>query len=614
MSAPARRGVRGKPDPPSRFRFGAGRWTLFGALGVAIAQLLWIQGFTAPQLSAEAASQRSVPEAHPAKRGPITDRAGKLLAFTVETEDLNFQPVVVRKQLKEAQAKDPKEPDPDARFKAIAKEIHQRVPDSPPESTLFADLRGKKTFVYLARHVEPAIADQIKKKYPEVGLEAKQSRVYPGGSLAANIVGATGWDGHGGFGLEASMDSQLSGTDGSETYDKGSDGVEIPGSRRNRQPAINGSRVELTIDQDLQYFVQQQVQQAKEMSQAKGASAVVLDAKTGQVLAMANDNTFDPSLGPAHYGKADLYNRSVIAPFEPGSVNKIVTAAAAIENHLTTPDEVLQVPGSIWMAGVRVKDAWGHGVAPYTTTGVFGKSSNVGTLILAQRVGEDRFADMLKRFGLGRRTGVGLQGESPGVVPARSQWSGGTFANLPIGQGLMTTLLQMTGMYQAVANDGLRIPPRIIKSVTDASGSATATPTPAGVRVVSPQTAQTLRRMFQAATQRDPLGGNQTGTGWPAAIEGYQIAAKTGTAQQVDPKCNCYSDSVNWTTFAGIAPADNPRYVVGLMLDAPQRSSDGTGGQSAAPLFHSIASWMLQRDGVPLSPEPSPKLLLQAAS
>src|SRR6185295_6954448 len=170
--------------------------------------------------------------------------------------------------------------------------------------------------------------------------------------------------------------------------------------------------------------------------------------------------------------------------FEPGSVNKIVTAASVIEYGLSNPDEVLQVPGSIDMGGVTVHDAWDHGVTPYTTTGVFGKSSNVGTLMLAQRVGQERWADMAQKFGLGQRTGVGLPGESAGLVPPIDQWSGSSFANLPIGQGLSMTLLQMPGMYPTIANDGVRIPPRIVKTTIGADGSRKDEPQPEGVRVV----------------------------------------------------------------------------------------------------------------------------------
>ncbi|MFF3570412.1 peptidoglycan D,D-transpeptidase FtsI family protein [Nocardia jiangxiensis] len=598
-------------DSSSRLRFGTGRIVMLVALLVVALQLLWIQTVSAPKLSAEAATQRTVHKVDYALRGSITDRNGKALAFTVATQWLTFQPVIVRKELAEAHAKSPKAPDPDTRLKAIAKAIHDKIgKDAPSEQDLLNNLKSKDSFVYLVRDVDPRIATEITDEFPEVGKERHDKPVYPGGSLAANIIGATGWDGHGQIGLESALDSSLAGTDGSHTYDQGSDGAMIPGSERNRHPAVNGTDVELTLDSDLQYYVQQQVQQAKDMSGAKDASVVVLDAHTAQVLAMANDNTFDPAKGPQFWGSANLGNPAVTDAFEPGSVNKIVDASAAIEYGLTTPDEVHQVPGSIEMGGVTVHDAWSHGVMPYTTTGIFGKSSNVGTLMLAQKIGEDRYADMLKRFGLGQRTGVGLPGESAGRIPPRDQWSGSTFANLPIGQGLSMTLLQMTGMYQAIANDGVRIPPRIVKSETGPDGGRTQEKQPDGVRVVSAKTAQTLRQMFQSIVQKDPMGYQQ-GTGTPAAIAGYQVAGKTGTAQQIDSACHCYSESRYWITFAGMAPADNPRYVIGIMLDAPVRSSDGSGGQSAAPLFHNIASWALQRDRVPPSP-PAKELVLQA--
>ncbi|RJO69133.1 penicillin-binding protein 2 [Nocardia panacis] len=583
------------------------------ALLVVALQLLWIQSIAAPGLSAQAASQRTTYEPDYATRGPITDRNGKSLAFSIAAKALTFQPVRVRKDLADARAKSDKAPDPDERLQAIAKTIHDKLgQNAPAEADLLAKLRSDDAFAYLARGVDPLVSDAIRRQFPEVGAETTPMREHPGGSLAANVIGATGWDGHGQIGLESSLDSVLAGTDGSHTYDRGSDGAVIPGSWRDRVPAVDGNGVELTLDSDLQYYVQQQVQQAKELSGANSVSAVVLDAKSAQVLAMANDNTFNPRLGAQHWATADMGNPSVSDVFEPGSVNKIVTAAAAIESGLTTPDEVLQVPGEIRMAGVTVHDAWSHGVAPYTSTGIFGLSSNVGTLMLAQRVGEQRFADMLNRFGLGQRTGVGLPGESAGVVPPRDQWSGGTFANLPIGQGFSLTTLQMTGMYQAIANDGVRIPPRIVKAKVAPDGARTEEPRPDGVRVVSPQTAATLRTMFQSVVQRDPMNAMQNGTGWPAAVEGYQIAGKTGTAQKVDPGCHCYSTSSFWITFAGMAPADNPRYVIGLMMDNPVRSSDGSGGQSAAPLFHSIASWALQRDRVPPSLEPSKHFVLQA--
>ncbi|MBX7453149.1 penicillin-binding protein 2 [Mycolicibacterium sp. 3033] len=608
------------------FRHRTGNAVIFLLLVLAAAQLFTLQVPRADGLRAEAAGQLKVTDVDAAVRGSIVDRNSDKLAFTIEARALTFQPQRVRKELQEAYDKatenakdaghdagDASEavPTPDARLRQIADGVAKRLGNKPDSATVLKKLRSNETFVYLARAVDPAIADAITTDFPEVGAERQDLRQYPGGSLAANVVGGIDWDGHGLLGLEDSLDSVLAGTDGSVTYDRGSDGVMIPGSLRNRHDAVNGSTVMLTLDDDIQFYVQQQVQMAKDASGAKNVSAVVLDAKTGEVLAMSNDNTFNPAQDISKQSTRELGNLSVSSPFEPGSVNKIITAASVIENHLSTPDEVLQVPGSIDMGGVTVRDAWNHGTMPYTTTGVFGKSSNVGTLMLAQRVGPQKYAEMLRKFGLGQRTGVGLPGESAGLVPPIDQWSGSTFSNLPIGQGLSMTLLQMTGIYQAIANDGVRIPPRILKATIAADGTRTDEPTPEGVRVVSPETARTVRNMFRAIVQRDPMGIQQ-GTGPAAAVEGYQIAGKTGTAQQINPACGCYYDDVYWITFAGMAPADDPRYVVGVMMDAPHRAADGSPGSSAAPLFHNIASWLLQRENVPLSKDPGAPLTLQA--
>ena len=593
------------------YRSRVGGITIFAALVLASAQLFNLQVPSAEGLRAQAAGQLKVTDVDKAVRGAIVDRNFDKLAFTTEARALTFQPTKIRKQLAEARQKAPAAPDPDQRLSDIARDIAAALDNTPDAPTLLKKLRSNETFVYLARAVDPGVANALIKKYPEVGAERQDLRQYPGGSLAANVVGGIDWDGHGLLGLEDSMDSILAGTDGSVTYDRGSDGVVIPGSYRNRHQAANGSTVQLTLDDDIQFYVQQQVQLAKNASGARNVSAVVLDAKTGEVLAMANDNTFDPGQDIGRQSDRQMGNLPVTSPFEPGSVNKIVTAASVIEYGLSNPDEVLQVPGSINMGGVNVRDAWGHGVMPYTTTGVFGKSSNVGTLMLAQRIGPERFYEMLGKFGLGQRTGVGLPGESSGIVPPIDQWSGSTFSNLPIGQGLSMTLLQMAGMYQGIANDGMRIPPRIVKATIAPDGTRTEEQQPNGIRVVSPETARTVRNMLRAVVQRDPMGAQQ-GTGPAAAVDGYQMAGKTGTAQQINPACGCYYDDVYWITFAGMAPADNPRYVIGLMMDAPARNADGTPGHSAAPLFHNIAGWLMQRENVPLSPDPGPPLTLQA--
>lgn len=612
------------------FRHRTGNIVIFVVLAVAAIQLFTLQGPRAAGLRAEASGQLKVTETEKALRGTIVDRAGNKLAFTIEARALTFQPKKIREQLNKAWEKsqeilnDPgksdaakaaakkiRSVDPEQRLQDIAAGVSAKLGNKPDAKSLLKKIRSDESFVYLARSVDPGIATAITKEFQEVGAERQDIRQYPGGSLAANIVGSIDWEGYGLLGLEDSLDSSLAGKDGSLTYDRGSDGAVIPGSYRDRHNAVNGSTVELTLDNDIQFYVQQQVQQARDLSDARSVSAVVLDSKTGEVLAMANDNTFDPSQNLGKQGNREMGNPSVSSPFEPGSVNKVITASAVIENDLSNPDEVLQVPGSINMGGVTVRDAWPHGTVPFTTTGVFGKSSNVGTLMLAQRVGPERFMDLVDKFGLGQRTGVGLPGESAGIVPPIEQWSGSTFSNLPIGQGLSMTLLQMTGMYQAIANDGVRVPPRIVKSITASDGTRKEEPRPEPVQVVNAGTARTVRNMLRAVLQPDARQ-IQNGTGASGAVDGYQLSGKTGTAQQINPACGCYFDDVYWITFAGIATTDDPRYVVGIEMNAPKRGSDGSSHMTAAPLFHNIASWLMRRENVPLSPDPGPPLILQA--
>ncbi|AZA08922.1 Penicillin-binding protein PbpB [Corynebacterium pseudopelargi] len=603
---------------------------------VLTARLGWVQLVWGPDLSEKASQQRTRIYVDPARRGEISDVRGQQLAYTMQARSLTASPVVLRKELRtladfELQESkdyyDLKESERDERLDAKVKEEIERYAREIPkaieqagasnaevsEKDILNKLKSDSTYQVLVRNVDPDVAEQIAKDFHGIAADMQSIRQYPNGAIAENVIGKISQDGEGQFGFEASNDGILAGVDGRKTFDVSPDGVVIPGTMRDEIPATNGAKVHLSLDLDLQTYVQQQVEQAVANSGAKSASAVVLDAKTAKVMAMANSATINPNGDiekQLERGKT-FANTTISAPFEPGSVAKVITAAGAIEDKKTTPDEVLQVPGSIDMAGVNVRDAWVHDVAPYTTTGVFGKSSNVGTLMLAERLGEQRFNDLLLKFGIGQTTGIELPSESAGLLPNLSQWSGGTFANLPIGQGMSWTLLQMAGVYQAIANDGERIEPRIVDHVEDASGAVVEQPEPEKVQVVSPATARTVRDMFRSVAQSDP-SGLQQGTGPQAAIDGYQVSGKTGTAQQVDPNTGAYSNSNYWITFAGIAPADNPRYVVAIMLDQPQRGVHGEGGQSAAPLFHGIASWLLNRDNVPLSPPPEGQLVLEA--
>ncbi|WP_116040925.1 peptidoglycan D,D-transpeptidase FtsI family protein [Amycolatopsis palatopharyngis] len=612
-SARARRGGNPQVLGGNRNRFTVVRIMLVAVLAVAGLKLVQVQAIEAQALSAKAERQRTLEIDIPAQRGSIVDRNGVKLAFTVETRTLTVSLRAMRKTWDEY-AKEHPEEGKNFRTRAaeVAKYIAQKVPDKTTEQDLLQRFHKDGPFTFLVDEVEPSVAKDITEKYPEIGMEKRAKREYPGGKVAANIVGVANWQMqdpdvskhnlHGLAGLESMWDEALAGTPGQRLVDTAQGtNVVIPGTERDLQAATPGSDVELTIDSDLQYVVQDKLADYVRKSRAKGGSAVVLDSKTGEVYALANDRTFNPndldSLTPEL-----LNNKAVSTPFEPGSVNKIVTAAAAIEYGLTTPESALMVPDSKKVADHVVHDAWNHPTQKFTTTGIFAKSSNVGTLMLAEKIGEERFAEMLARFGLGKRTGVGLPGESPGSVPARENWYATTFGNLPIGQGLSMTVLQMAGMYQAIANDGLRVEPRIIRSKTSPDGKREPGPPPGTQQVVSPKTADTVKDMMRAVTQNE--GGNDNGTAPAAALEGYQISGKTGTGQQVDPATKAYSDHLYNITFAGILPADDPRFVVGIWLDAPDTTLPE--GHSAAPLFHDIASYLSQRYQLPLSDAPSP--------
>ncbi len=616
-----RRLARKRPRAANHhIRVVAVRFLLIAALVAAGLKLIQVQGFEAEALAAKAEKQRTTDIDLPANRGSIVDRNGVQMAFSVESRRLAYQPRIARKNIatynknvKEGKVKG--EPlDFGTETEAIAKGIAGHLDGAVSESDLLANLRADKSYVYLTGNIEPALARAIQDEFPSVITEYRAEREYPGKSNGANLIGVANWrmedpdvkkhDLHGLGGLELLRDNQLSGTPGRQiaATEEGNDGVVIPGTERDVRPAVDGSDIQLTIDADLQFFLQEALTDYVAKAQAKGGSAVILDARTGEVYALANDKTFDPSQPVPDVSV--MADPAISNPYEPGSVNKIVTALCAIDQNITSPLDVHQVRGSIRVADRTIGDAWSHGTLQLTTTGIFAKSSNVGTLMLAQECGADKFSDLLGKLGLGKRTGVGLSGESPGQVPPRGQWSGSTFGNLPIGQGLSMTVLQMAGMYQALANDGVRVPPRAVAARITPDGQRIAEPRPEPVRVVSAKTAKTVRDMFRAVVQKAPH--QNSGTGPAAALTGYQIAGKTGTAQQIDDVTHRYSDSKYWITFAGILPADDPRFVVGIMLNQPAYSGGPPEGRSAAPLFHDIASYVAQRYNIPLSKEQSP--------
>jgi len=592
-------------------RLGVIHLALVVALVLVGGKLVLVQAVEADELSAASQKQRITTVAVPAERGSIVDRHGNVLAFSSEARQLYVQPRELTRKADEEHAKDPSKPDGQQYKREIARFVHQVLGDQLPEQQVLDALNKDTKFTYFGPVVDPTKAKVITDRYDQIGAEHRSTREYPAGTTAANIIGAANWRSAEGkvrglLGLESSLDRTLAGRDGEQISDtaRGSNLV-IPGTERQRKPAVPGSDVQLTLDSDLQFITQQKLSDYARRAGAQGGTAVVLDSKTGQVRAMADDKTFDPANSNT-WTRQNLGDQAVTSPYEPGSVNKLITAAGAIQNGIARPDTPVDVPPKLQVADREIGDAWKHGDLRLTFTGVLAKSSNIGTLLTAQKLGPDKFDELVRKFGLGKRTGIGLPGESAGYVPDRKDWSGSTFANLPIGQGLSMTALQMTDMYQAIANNGLRIPPRIIQARINPDGTRVPEPAPKPVQVVDPKTAGTVRDMLRAVVQQDR---HQHGTGPDAALDGYQVSGKTGTAQQPDPACGCYSHSKYWITFAGMVPAQDPRYVVGIMLDAPQGGTKEA--KSAAPLFHDIASYLTQRYQVPLSPRPAPVQTLQ---
>jgi cell division protein FtsI (penicillin-binding protein 3) len=561
----SRRGLRlGGIDGRLRYGFAA-VCTLLLIIGGRLVQL---QGVDHNNLADQAAAQRVDTVTLHALRGSILDRDGTVLAYTSNAQDITADP----KQVKATDR---------SHYAAVLAPLLHVSP-----MTVLTGLAKRGQYALLATALAPTAAQKVMDlKLPGIYTQATTQRQYPGHTTGANVVGTVHSDGTGAAGIEAQLDKMLAGRDGTMTYSVDNIGNVNPSSRTTSKPAQNGATVKLTLDQNLQYVAQQYIDTAVPESGARGAQMAILDVHTGQVLAMASSGTFDAA-NPDTINPYAPINAPVMSAFEPGSVQKAITFAAALQQKVITPQTALTVPDSIQMGGVTVSDAWSHATQNFTATGVLAESSNVGTLKIAKKIGPSAWYRYEKLFGVGTKTGIELPGESSGYVPPLKDWSASTFANLPFGQGESMTVLQLASIYQTIANNGVRIPPRIVQSVTKADGAVTATQQPKGIKVIDPSTSRTLRTMLESVTMPG-------GTGVKAAVPGYRVAGKTGTAQQPDPAHGgAYSSWMNWDTFAGMIPADDPQFVVAIMVDNPAHGLEG--GDVAAPLFHQIASYEVQ--------------------
>jgi cell division protein FtsI (penicillin-binding protein 3) len=516
-----------------------------------------------------------------ALRGAVLDRDGNPFAYTVDASRVVADPTVV--------------PHPARTAKALSTLL------DVPEAELTEKLSQDDRYVVLAAKVSPETTDAIDAlELPGISFEDDPVRLYPAGTVGGQVIGFVGRDGAGLAGIEQSFQDELAGTDGHRRVEVGSGGNPIPSGIDESTPATDGDAVTLTLDQDLQYVTEQRLAEACSDGATTRASAVVLDVHTGKVAAMASCPGYDPG----NYSKTDpalLGNPVVSDVFEPGSVMKAVTLSAALEEGVAKPDTVLSVNGHIEAGDRVVTDAHDHEPVQWTVTGILAKSSNVGTIMLAREVGDEKLEHYLRAFGLGDTTGIELPGESAGILQDSKDWTASRAANVPIGQGVSVTTLQMASIYQTIANDGVRIQPRIVESVTSPGGKVTDAPGPESTRVISKSTADQMAYMLEAVV-------GPGGTAPLGQIEGFRVAGKTGTAQRANPACNCYEGGGYVTTFVGFAPADDPQYVVAVDLERPTSSAEG--GQVAAPVFADIMRYALTADGVVPSGTARPDFVL----
>ncbi|WP_346623075.1 penicillin-binding protein 2 [Blastococcus montanus] len=560
------------------------RWglaLLITLLVVVVGRLVVLQGIDGAAYASAAEQDRLRDYPVAAIRGQVLDRDGNPFAYTVDASRVVADPTVVR--------------DPARTALALTTLLDVPVPE------LTEKLSEDGRYVVLATQVTPETADAIE----ELGLggvilEDDPLRLYPAGFVGGQVVGFVGSEGTGLAGIEQTFEEQLSGTPGRRTVEVGSGGNPIPSGIDESTPATDGDHVTLTLDQDLQFTTEQRLAEACADGSTTRASAVVQEVQTGRIVTMASCPGYDP--GAYSETDPDLLGNPVVSDvFEPGSIMKAATLAAALEEGVATPDTVLTVDGHIQAGDRVVTDAHDHAPVDWTVTGILAKSSNVGTIMLAREVGDETLEKYLRAFGVGEKTGIELPGESRGILEESEEWTAIRAANVAIGQGVAMTTLQMASMYQAIANGGVRIEPRLVTSVTGPDGTVRAAPEPARTRAVSESTAAQMAYMLEAVV-------GPGGTAPLAQIEGFRVAGKTGTAQRANPECNCYTGGGYVTTFVGFAPADDPQYVVAVDLERP--TSNAEGGQVAAPVFADVMRAALTADAVVPSGTPRPEFTL----
>ncbi|MDT5033378.1 MAG: hypothetical protein QOC94_3549, partial [Actinoplanes sp.] len=556
---------------------------LFVTIGVRLVVMQVVESPAEAASLQEARKNRLTEIVLPAARGSILDRDGAVLAHSVEARYIYADPELVQDPV------------------AVAAQLSPLLGIAASE--LIKDMtKGKRPgggairFSYLARGVDIAVADKIAAmKLKGIREDRDERRDIPGADLASNLIGFTGEEHTGLEGLEARYDELLRGTDGERVFETGNPNVdngdlakEIPGGFHQETLAQNGTSLELTIDRDLQFEVQRFLSEDMQRVNATIGAAVVLDAQTGEVRAQASYPAYNAAK-PFDSSPADRDDVATSVVADPGSTHKAFTLAAALQEGVITPSSTITVGPALSRGGYTFADSHQQKAGTkLTIPGVLAYSSNVGTILIADKLGKDKLYAYQQKFGLGQATDEGMPGEATGRLLTPAEWSGSASGSVPIGMSVDATLMQMVGGYATIANDGTYIQPHLIKSTIAPDGTVKPAAAPATRRVLSPEIARQMRSMMEAVV--DIKGA----TGTQAAVSGFRVAGKTGTGKMLtDGRYTTH----NAGSFIGMAPADNPRFVIGVFADVP----NGTGGDVAAPAFSKMMSFALLHYRVPPS-------------
>jgi cell division protein FtsI (penicillin-binding protein 3) len=573
---PPRRRPQRRPLRPRRRRVNSRR-RLLALLILSVLAFLAISGrlvvlqvFDAGSLDQAAARQRLTVIDLPATRGRIFDRNLNDLALSVPARAVWADPRLVKDKPRTA-----------AR---LAKALGVK------KATLARRLASKGRFVYLARRIPKVRGDVVQRlNLPGVFVVADVARRYPSGTVAAQVLGFVDIEGHGQAGIEQQYDGLLRGHPGKIQLERDPQGRAIPQGRRSLEPAEPGTDLVLTIDQHLQYVTEQALYRAVRDHKARAGSVVVMSPRSGEVLAMANMPTFDPNRIAASKPEARK-NRAIADVFEPGSTNKTITAAAALQHGIVTPRTETIVPDNIPLCPEKTfRDSHSHAPELMTFADIVARSSNVGTIMAARDLGRDRLYKAEVDFGYGRRSGVDLPGEAPGILRPAQSWYCTDLGTNAIGQGVAVTVLQMASVYATVANQGVLRAPTLLRGTVDARGRVAKADRRPGRRVLSARTAKAMSKILEGVVK-------EGGTGTQAAMEEWRVAGKTGTARKPDTRRGGYRPGAYVGSFIGFAPAEKPAVVVAVVIDEPTRGYYG--GSVAAPVFREVTGAALRRLGV----------------